>query len=558
MNNMETMKQKKTQLTIKVTKTLETVKKKKSVQKASVLTKQCLEKSKELIEACSFSSAYSDGLILGQTQSGKYVIQHEKSRISNRNVFVVGGPGSYKTQSYILTNTVNNRKSSLVLTDPKGEVYEMTSEIKRKQGYKVIVMNFKDPTISSCYNPLAYIRKPTDTNMIANVIVSAKNDPKKKDFWFNVQQSLLNSLIQYVYYEFEPSARTIESILDFLEAYDPRHNEEGISELDQQFEQLPEGHIAKRSYRLGFQKAESEVRSNILISLLTTLTDYLDADVARMTSRNDFLFEELGKEKIALYVLISPLDRTWDGLVNLFFQQMFNELFRFGDLHHAKLPNPLVMLLDEFVNLGYFPTYENFLATCRGYRISVSTILQSIPQLVKLYGKETAEAIIGNHATRICLGGVEEETASYFSKLLGKTTVKIHTQGTSRNLPSASAQQRSSTRSENFNFTGRDLMTQGEIINLQNLDGGRRSIVVIQGKPFLMFKVPQFEVYGDLLSIYRVAQQDYRPVQTPGAKEYQKRLDQQYMEAREALIEQSQQIQTTTDELEKELRKEGA
>ncbi|EOA8345839.1 VirD4-like conjugal transfer protein, CD1115 family [Enterococcus hirae] len=510
-----------------------------------------------LTEKIPFFTNYSDGLLLGKMPSGKYVIQHEKSKISNRNVFVVGGPGSFKTQSYILTNVVNNRKSSIVTTDPKGEVYELTSEIKRKQGYKVIVMNFKDLAISSCYNPLAYIRKPTDTNMIANVIVSAKNDPKKKDFWFNVQQSLLNSLIQYVYYEFEPSARTIESILDFLEAYDPRYNQEGVSELDQQFEQLPEGHPAQRSYRLGFQKAESEIRSNILISLLTTLTDYLDADVARMTSRNDFLFEELGKEKIALYVLISPLDRTWDGLVNLFFQQMFNELFRFGDLHNAKLPNPLVMLLDEFVNLGYFPTYENFLATCRGYRISVSTILQSFPQLVKLYGKETAEAIIGNHAIRICLGGVEKETARYFSELLGKTTVKIHTQGTSRNLPTASAQHRSSTRSENFNFAGRDLMTEGEIINLQNLDDGRRSIVVIQGKPFLMFKVPQFEVYGDLLSTYRVAQQDYRPIQTPGAKEYQKQLDQQYMEAREALIQHSQQIKTTTDELEKELRKEG-
>ncbi|EMF0280697.1 type IV secretory system conjugative DNA transfer family protein, partial [Enterococcus faecium] len=190
-----------------------------------------------LTEKIPFFTNYSDGLLLGKMPSGKYVIQHEKSKISNRNVFVVGGPGSFKTQSYILTNVVNNRKSSIVTTDPKGEVYELTSEIKRKQGYKVIVMNFKDLAISSCYNPLAYIRKPTDTNMIANVIVSAKNDQKKKDFWFNVQQSLLNSLIQYVYYEFEPSARTIESILDFLEAYDPRYNREGVSELDQQFEQ---------------------------------------------------------------------------------------------------------------------------------------------------------------------------------------------------------------------------------------------------------------------------------------------------------------------------------
>lgn len=500
---------------------------------------------------------YSDGLLLGQTASGKFVIQHENSKISNRNVFVVGGPGSFKTQSYILTNAVNNRTSSIVITDPKGEVYELTSEIKRAQGYKVIVMNFKDMDISSCYNPLAYIRKSNDTNIIANVIVSAKNNPKKKDFWFNSQLTLLNSLIEYVYYEYEPSARTIESILDFLEAYDPRHNEEGVSELDEQFEQLPDKHPAKRSYNLGFKKAESELRSSILMSLLTTLSDYLDASVARMTSRNDFLFEELGREKIALYVLISPLDRTWDGLVNLFFQQMFTELFRLGDLNNAKLPNSLVMLLDEFVNLGFFPTYENFLATCRGYGISVSTILQSIPQLVELYGEKTAKAIIGNHAIRICLGGVEEETAKYFSQLLGKTTVKIYTEGTSHNLPSASAQHRSRTRSENFTYSGRDLMTEGEITNLQNIDNGRRSIVVIQGKPFLMYKVPQFELYDDLLKQYRVSQNNYEPIQTTRAREYQKELDREYQEKRQAYIEECQKLQEISNELENELTKEG-
>ena len=35
---------------------------------------------------------------------------------------------------------------------------------------------------------------------------------------------------------------------DFLEEFDPRYNEEGVSELDEQFERLPDGHEAKRSY----------------------------------------------------------------------------------------------------------------------------------------------------------------------------------------------------------------------------------------------------------------------------------------------------------------------
>ena len=55
---------------------------------------------------------------------------------------------------------------------------------------------------------------------------------------------------------------------DFLEEFDPRYNEEGVSELDEQFERLPDGHEAKRSYYLGFRQAQSEARPNIIISLL--------------------------------------------------------------------------------------------------------------------------------------------------------------------------------------------------------------------------------------------------------------------------------------------------
>lgn len=472
--------------------------------------------------------AESDGLILGKFQSGKVVIQPEDSKISNRNIFVVGGPGSFKTQSYVLPNVVNNRSTSIVVTDPKGEIYELTNEIKKAQGFKTVVINFKDFLLSSRYNPLLYIRKSNDTNKIANVIVSAKNDPKRKDFWFNAQLSLLNTLIKYVYFEYEPSARTIEGILDFLEEFDPRYNEEGVSELDEQFERLPDGHEAKRSYYLGFRQAQSEARPNIVISLLTTLQDFVDKEVSEFTSTNDFFFEELGTSKICLYVLISPLDRTWDGLVNLFFQQMFTELYFLGDKHNAKLPVPLVMLLDEFVNLGYFPTYENFLATCRGYRISVSTILQSLPQGFELYGDKKFKAIIGNHAIKICLGGVEETTAEYFSRQVNDTTIKVYTGGTSESKTSAKTTNRSGSKSESYGYQKRRLITEGEVINLQQEENGRKSIVLIDGKPYMLRKTPQFELFGNLLKKHEISQQDYISSQTEFAKETIEELEKQH------------------------------
>ena len=507
------------------------------------------------------ATAASEGLILGEFKNGQVLVQHESSVISNRNVFVVGGPGSLKTQSYVLPNVVNNSQTSIVVTDPKGEVYELTNEIKQAQGYHTIVMNFKDFSKSARYNPLLYIRKSSDTNKIADVIVSSKNDPRKKDFWYNAQMNLLNSLIKYVYLEYEPSGRTIEGILDFLEEYDPRNNRQGVSELDQQFERLPDGHEAKRSYHLGFHQAQSEVRPNILISLLTTLQDFIDEEVANFTSTNDFFFEELGSQKICLYVLISPLEKTWEGLINLFFQQLFSELYVLGDKHNAKLPQSCIMLLDEFVNLGYFLTYEQFLATCRGYGISVSTIVQSIPQLQDLYNDKKAKAIIGNHAIKICLGGVEETTAEYFSRLVGDTTIKVFTGSSSESKASARQNQRSGSKSEQYSYQKRRLMTEGEISNLQDSENGRKSIVVIQGKPFLLRKTPQFELYDDLLTKHRISQQEYKAKQTSFAKQKIATMETEHLELKkerlaklEKYVEDKQRKQRKEEKTKKETK----
>ncbi|MBC1914329.1 type IV secretory system conjugative DNA transfer family protein, partial [Listeria booriae] len=79
------------------------------------------------------------GTILGVLDK-KVIVQPTESK-PNRNVMVVGGPGSYKSQSYVITNVINETENSVVTTDPKGEIFEETAEIKRAQGYEVHVLN---------------------------------------------------------------------------------------------------------------------------------------------------------------------------------------------------------------------------------------------------------------------------------------------------------------------------------------------------------------------------------------------------------------------------------
>ncbi len=223
---------------------------------------------------------------------------------------------------------------------------------------------------------------------MANTIVASKNDPKRKDFWYNAQFSLLKALILYAVHELPPVQRNMAGVLDFLQESDPETSESGASELDEQFLRLDKAHPARRAYELGFKKSQEKTRTNIIVSVLTTIGDFTSSSVSRFTSFSDFFLGDVGRRKIALYVIIPVLDSTWEGLINLFFNQMFQELYKVGAEHGAKLPQPVVFILDEFPNLGKFPDYEKFLETCRGYGIGVCTKVQNITQLQEKYGRE--------------------------------------------------------------------------------------------------------------------------------------------------------------------------
>ncbi|AND86339.1 type IV secretory system conjugative DNA transfer family protein (plasmid) [Clostridium tyrobutyricum] len=444
----------------------------------------------------------SNGIVLG-IKDGLALIQPTKSKLPNRNCFVVGGPGSFKTQSFVVTNVLNERECSIVATDPKGELYEMTAKVKEAQGYEVHVINFMDMVNSDHYNPFDYVRKDREATTVANTMVAAKNDPKHKDIWYNAQLSLLKALILYSIYEMPIVKRNMSGILDFLQEFDPEQDESGVSGLDEQFLKLSKSHPARRAYELGFKKSQEATRASIIISLLTTIGDYVDQEVADFTSNSDFFLNDVGRRKIALYVIIPVMDDTWEGLINLFFSQMFQELYSLGAENNSKLPQPVIFLLDEFPNLGRFDNYEKFLATCRGYGIACCTIIQNITQLQEKYGREQAESILGNCGVKLCLGNVNDTTAKYFSELAGKTTVKVQTSSKST---SKSSKNDSSSSSQNFSYTGRNLINADEILTMDE----NESILIITGKyPIRLKKAKQFELFPDITDTYRCNQSCY-------------------------------------------------
>ncbi|PEW64410.1 hypothetical protein CN448_27300 [Bacillus cereus] len=416
------------------------------------------------------------------------VIQHRNSKLGNTNSFIIGASGSYKTQSIVYTNVIHETQASIFCSDPKGEVFENTSVIKEKQGYEVKVINFIDMLISNCYNPLDYVRKEADATIVANKMVESKNNPEKKDIWYNSQVALLRALILYVVNDLHPLKRNVEGIIDVLRQFESKILEgEDEAELDRLFLNLPYEHPARIAYEMGYKKSEDKVRSGIIISLLTTLADFTSEAVRRFTRRSDFFLGDLGRKKMILYLIIDPLDSIWDSLINLFVSQLHSELYRVGDENGSKLYVPFKEILDEAANLGKLPNYNRFLSTCRGYGISSMPIIQDLSQFEDLYGKNGLRSILGVCSTKVILKASELETAEYISRTLGDTTVENESRSTNSGG-------HGTTSSVSVQNVKRRLIDPNEIKGL-----AENEVLVITDNtaPFKGTKAFQFELYKD-------------------------------------------------------------
>lgn len=257
------------------------------------------------------------GTILGKLNKN-YIIQPTESK-PNRNIMVVGGPGSYKTQGFVITNVLNESENSIVVTDPKGEVYEHTAQFKEEQGYDVHVINFSKMEHSDRYNPIDYVNKDTEATNVATKIVDSSNKDGKKDVWYYSQRSLLSALILYVKREMPPEKRNMAGLVNFLQEHDSNSSDDEDSELDKAFLKLEITHPARKLYELGFAKSRGDMKGSIIVSLLTTISDYINETVAEFTSFSDFDLQDIGNKKTMLYVVIPPMDTSWEGLTNIFF-----------------------------------------------------------------------------------------------------------------------------------------------------------------------------------------------------------------------------------------------
>ena len=410
--------------------------------------------------------------------------QRQKSMRTNKHVCVMGSSGSMKSRAYVRPYIFQSirRGESLIITDPKGEMYEDMAELLRKEGYHVNIFNLKDQTYSDSWDCLAEVTDEVMAQIFCSVIIQNTGGARGDHFWDNAEMNLLKALVLYVTIEHKKNNRpiTMPEVYRLLTT-------QTVSDLERMFKILPQTHPAYVPYAI-YAQAGDNVRGNVVIGLSSRIQVFQSQVTKNITSFPEIDLTRPGREKCAYFCAISDQDATFAFLSSLFFAFLFIKLVKYADMYSktpGKLDVPVNFVLDEFSNIGSIPDFEKKISTVRSRDINISVIIQSIPQLKNRYPNDVWQEIIGNCDTQLFLGCTDEMTAKYISDRSGVATIDIQSEQTVRKTLALAQVVPEYKKTESVGK--RNVMTQDEVMRLK----GKEALVIIRGEKLL--KVKKFD-----------------------------------------------------------------
>ena len=453
----------------------------------------------------------AEGVILGE-RDGQTVCLPKDTKL-NRHIAVFGASGTMKSRAVVRNALFQalKRNESVVITDPKGELYTDTAELYRSNGYEVKVFNLVNPEHSDSWNCMSDLCGDTlMAQVLTNVIIGNTSSGKGDRFWDNGEANLLKALVLYI--DKNPELTLESKHLPAVYRMLTQFNE---SQLMQAFGKLPLNHPARAPFNL-FTQSSDTVRSGIILGLGTRLQVLQNKAVQAITSKSDIDLTAPAKRKCAYYIILSDQDTTMAFLSSLFFSFLFIKLTRFADSREdGKCDIPVNLILDEFNNVGKIGGAEDgsdfarSLSVCRSRDIRVMLAVQSLGQLQNRYPNNLWAEIIGNCDVQLMLGCTDDVSAKFFSERSGEMSIEVDTTMTMRKTI-AVAQMIPEYRHMEGNGR-RKLLTPDEVLRLPN----EELLCIIRGCNILKLNKFDYTKHPTYKSIVRTSVFDYNPRASP-------------------------------------------
>ena len=374
--------------------------------------------------------------------------------ISDAHTLIFGNTGSKKTRNFCIPSvyTIGMAGESMVISDPKGEIYRNTSGFIKEQGYKIKVFNLRNPENGSRWNPLLlpykyYKNGDQDKalEMLSDLCMQLKNEvhSERDLFWENQASDLLMGLFLILFeVESDESKIHMESIQRIRLYIEPETDkpDDASNIFWKLLKTFPERSLVRLKLASIYSLRNVEKTLNCVISTFDAMVRnfFMNKKLISMTATSDIDFYSIGEEKTALYLITPDEKTTFHFLVSVFIKQCYEVLIEHAQTYgDGQLPIRVNYLLDEFSNLPKIADMPAMISAARSRNIRFVLVVQSKQQLLTNYGDD-AETIKSNCKTWIYLTCRELSLLKEISELCG--TVEID--GKEKNVLSVTQLQR--------------------------------------------------------------------------------------------------------------------
>ena len=349
------------------------------------------------------------------------------------HTLVIGSSGSGKSRCVVKPMVKKKKKKgeSMIITDPKGELYVAAANKLKELGYKVIVLNFRDPLKGNAWNPLTLpyqyykmgnMDKATELldDVALNILYDANN--KGEPFWEKSAADYFSGLALGLFQDAKEEEININSISLMATIGEERL---GASNYAKEYFLLKGESSSAYTFASGTINAPSDTKGGIVSTFRQKIRLFASREnLSEMLGHSDFSILDIGREKTAVFIVVHDEKTTYHALATIFIKQCYETLIDVAQENGGKLPIRTNFILDEFANMPPLKDVDSMVTAARSRQMRFTFIIQNFAQLNDVYGKEVAEVIRGNCGNTIYLISTELAALEEISKMCGEVKSK--------------------------------------------------------------------------------------------------------------------------------------
>lgn len=404
---------------------------------------------------------------------------------NDTHALVLGATRSGKTRCLVLETicTLALAGESLVLSDPKAELYHYCSALLERLGYEVVCLDFKSPEKSSRYNLLQPVIDAVNRGDmekaemyawdITNILVG--DNVSQEKIWENGEKSTIAASILCVVVDNakRPSYQNLTNVYWFIaEMCKSVGNKSPIVEY---VKTLRLDHPARALLSIS-EVAPSRTRGSFYTSALTTLRLFTSKSIYHITKETDHDISQIGKRKQALFLILPDEKTTYYPIASLVVSQLYEILVRQSDERGGRLERRVNFVLDEFGNFAPLNDLPNKLTVAGGRGCRFQFYLQSFRQIESKYDEKVADIVKSNCENWVYLQADDKTSLQEISDKLGKYTCSAY------QLSAQHGKFVNPSSSHSISLVGRELLMVDEVRRISR----PYQIVISRSHPAMM------------------------------------------------------------------------